>query len=104
MPPFNIIHIFWFGTAQIISDANNKSISSKGLATLAPFVANIVSFRPSGIAITDYHAINIVDGMEVRYLGRCTRTKTDKLSYVVKWSDIDQTLLSALVNEIIASS
>ena len=103
MQGFNTIHIFGFGTVQIISPTVNKSVPASGLNALAAFITFVQSLKPSDVLSTTYHSININYGIDVRYLGRCTSNKTDKLSFSVKWADVDLNLLEALINQIISA-
>ncbi len=102
MIPFDVIHIFRFGTAQIVGKNLGKQVPVSGLVNLAAFVAHLKSFKPLGVVDTPYHAIHIFNGKEVRYLGKCTDNMKDELSFSVKWSDIDIPLLASLVNEVVS--
>ncbi len=100
MIAFSVIHIFRFGTAQIVSDVLGKQVPVSGLANLDTFVSHIKGFKPEGVVDTPYHVIHVFNGREVRYLGKCTDNKMDKLSFSVKWSDVNISLLESVVNEI----
>ena len=104
MGQFSTIHIFGYGETQIIGDANNGKVPSSSLTTLVPFVDHVKTFLPeSGVTLTDYHVIHIFDGMDVRYLGQGVEDRTEETSFSVGFDQIDQTLLTALVDEIILS-
>jgi hypothetical protein len=102
MGQFSTIHIFGYGETQIIGDANNGKVPSSSLTTLVPFVDHVKTFLPeSGVTLTDYHVIHIFDGMDVRYLGQGVEDRTVQTSFSVGFDQIDQTLLTALVDEIV---
>jgi hypothetical protein len=102
MGQFSTIHIFGYGETQIIGDANNGKVPSSSLTTLVPFVDHVKTFLPeSGVTLTDYHVIHIFDGMDVRYLGQGLEDRTVQTSFSVGLNQIDQTLLTALVDEIV---
>lgn len=102
MGQFSTIHVFGYGETQIIGGTNNGKVSSSSLTTLTPFVDHVKSFLPeSGVTLTDYHVIHIFEGMDVRYLGQGLEDRTINTSFSVNWGQIDQTLLTALVDEII---
>jgi hypothetical protein len=102
MGQFSTIHIFGYGETQIIGETNNGKVSSSSLTTLVPFVDHVKTFLPeSGVTLTDYHVIHIFDGMDVRYLGQGLEDRTVQTSFSVGLNQIDQTLLTALVDEIV---
>ena len=102
MGQFSTIHIFGYGETQTIGQTNNGKVVSSSLTTLTSFVDHVKTFLPStGVTLTDYHVIHIFEGTDVRYLGQGTEDRTVETSFSVTWSQIDQTLLTALVDEII---
>lgn len=102
MGQFSTIHIFGYGETQIIGQTNNGKVESSSLTTLTSFVDHVKTFLPStGVTLTDYHVIHIFEGTDVRYLGQGTEDRTVETSFSVTWAQIDQTLLTALVDEII---
>lgn len=102
MGQFSTIHVFGYGETQIIGGTNNGKVMSSSLTTLIPFVDHVKSFLPvTGVTLTDYHVIHIFEGMDVRYLGQGTEDRTLNTSFSVNWSQIDQILLTSLVDEII---
>jgi hypothetical protein len=104
MGQFSTIHIFGYGETQIIGDTNNGKVPSSSLTTLVPFVDHIKTFLPeSGVTLTDYHVIHIFNGSDVRYLGVGTEDRKEETSFSVGFNQIDQTLLTALVDEIISA-
>ena len=104
MGQFSTIHIFGYGETQIIGETNNGKIPSLSLTSLTPFVDHVKSFLPAtGVTLTDYHVIHIFDGMDVRYLGQGVEDRRVETSFSVKFDQIDQTLLTTLVDEIILS-
>jgi len=104
MGQFSTIHIFGYGETQIIGETNNGKVPSSSLTTLVPFVDHVKTFLPeSGVTLTDYHVIHIFNGSDVRYLGVGTEDRKEETSFSVGFNQIDQTLLTALVDEIILS-
>lgn len=100
MTEFNTIHVFGFGTAQIISKDVNKQVPASGLTSLAAFVDHVKTFVPKDVVLTDYHVIHIFNNMDVRYLGKATKNNGEKTTFSVKLADVDAALLAALVDEI----
>ena len=104
MGQFSTIHIFGYGETQIIGETNNGKVPSSSLTTLVPFVDHVKTFLPeSGVTLTDYHVIHIFNGSDVRYLGVGTEDRKEETSFSVGFNQIDQTLLTALVDEIIST-
>lgn len=104
MEQFSTIHIFGYGETQIIGETNNGKVPSSSLTTLVPFVDHVKTFLPeSGVTLTDYHVIHIFNGSDVRYLGVGTEDRKEETSFSVGFNQIDQTLLTALVDEIISA-
>ena len=104
MGQFSTIHIFGYGETQIIGETNNGKVPSSSLTTLVPFVDHVKTFLPeSGVTLTDYHVIHIFNGSDVRYLGVGTEDRKEETSFSVGFNQIDQTLLTALVDEIISA-
>lgn len=103
MTSFTTIHIFKVGIVQIISSTLNKSVPATGLTALTPFVSSIQLLKPADVVVTPYHVIHINYGNDIRYLGSCTKNKADKLSFSVKWVDINMDLLDTLVSQIISA-
>lgn len=99
MTAFNTIHLFGFGTAQIIGIDVNKQVSSAGLTKLAAFIDYIKTFKPADVVAADYHVVHIFENMDVRYLGK-TNNKDDKTAFSVKWADVGKSILGELVDEI----
>ena len=102
MSQFNTIHLFGFGDTQIIGKETNGTLKSNTLDTLAAFVDHIKTFKPEDAVLSDYHVIHIFKGIDVRYLGKREDRNQDKLDFTIKMADIDATLLTALVEEIVA--
>ena len=102
MTTFNTVHIFGFGSSQIISDTVNKQTPNSGLTSLAAFVAHVISFKPEDVTQTDYHAIHIFNDYEVRYLGTAPKVggKPVKDSWSIKWDKLDLSIVGALIDEI----
>jgi hypothetical protein len=94
---WSTIHIFGFGTTQLIGKDFNKQVPSTALTTLNAVIENIYSLKPTDvIASTDFHAINLFNEMRAMVL---SKTK-DSESFDVKFADLDITLINALIVEI----
>jgi len=103
MEQFSTIHVFGYGETQIIGKTNNGKVQSSSLTTLTPFVDHVKTFLPeSGVTLTDYHVIHIFNGMDIRYLGQGVEDRTVETSFLVGLDQIDQSLLTSLVDEIIS--
>lgn len=94
-----VLHVFWFGNTQLIQGATNKTVKSSVLTTLAAFIAAVKAKKPAGMADSDYHAINVFDGMRIDFLSKDGKDKT----FSVEWKDVDAPTLTALVAEVTAA-
>ena len=103
MSQFNTIHLFGFGDTQIIGKDNDGTVKSDTLANLTAFVDHIVTFKPEEVVLTDYHVIHIFNGMDVRYLGKGTENQEDKTDFIVGMTEVDETILANLVDELITA-
>jgi len=103
MSQFNTIHLFGFGDSQIIGKDNNGTVKSDTLTNLQAFVDHVVTFKPEEVILTDYHVIHIFNEMDVRYLGRGTENRADKTDFIVSMTEVDETILASLVDELIAA-
>jgi hypothetical protein len=96
---FNVLHIFGYGESQIIGEDYNKKVSTSLLVTAQPVIDNVYSTMPVGgdaSAPPDFHAINIHYDLFADYqpnTGEAFRTQ---------YSDLDATLIQAMVDEIYA--
>lgn len=102
MATFNTIHVFGFGDAQVIGEKNG-TVKSATLTKLAALVDHIKTFKPEDVVLTDYHVIHIFNGASVRYLGKASDKKEDKTSFVVKFADVDATILGDFTTELLAA-
>jgi hypothetical protein len=93
------IHIFGYGETQIIGTDFNKKVSSSVLTSVQAVVDNVYSFKPvDNPATEDYHAINIFNEMFADWQTKDSSVKGWRTDY----SELDETLIDALVAEIIA--
>jgi len=91
------IHIFGFGTTQLIGKDLNKQVSSTELTKLNAVIENIYSLKPTDVvASTDFHAINIFNDLNASWL---PKTKEEE-AFRVDFKDLNITLIDALVVEI----
>lgn len=104
MTAFSTVHLFGFGTAQIIGKDVNKQVPFTALTKLTAFVDHVKTFKPADVTLTDFHVIHIFENMDVRYLGKKAdgQPMEAKTSFSVKWADVDAVKLGALVDEIAA--
>lgn len=97
MKNFNTIHIFGYGETQLISADSNKKVATSALTKVQAVIDNIYSKKPAdNNAGTEYHAINIFNGMFADFM---PKTKDEK-SFRVKYEDLDANLINELVTEI----
>lgn len=94
---WSTIHIFGFGTTQLIAKELNKQVPSSNLTTLNAVIENIYSLKPTDIvASTDFYAINLFNDMKASVLPK----NKDSKPFNVKFEDLDATLIEALRVEI----
>ena len=96
---WSTLHIFGYGETQLIGADFNKKVSSSVLITLQAVVDNVYSFKPvDNPATEEYHAINIFNDMFADWQTKDSSTKGWRTEY----SQLDATLIDALVAEIVA--
>jgi hypothetical protein len=96
---WSTLHIFGYGETQLIGADFNKKFSSSVLTTLQSVVDNVYSFKPADNPATEeYHAINIFNDMFADWQTKDSSVKGWRTDY----SQLDATLIDALVAEIIA--
>jgi hypothetical protein len=96
------IHIFAYGEAQIISDTVNHKESVSSFKKLQAVIDDVKSLKPADVEASDYHAINIFGDLRVSYLSKDSDgvgASKAKKSYSVKFTDLNQTKLNALITE-----
>lgn len=104
MAEFSTIHVFGYGETQVIGKDVNKKVDTTSLTSVAPFISHVKLFKPADVTLTDHHVIHVFHGDSVRYLGKGTDNKDEKTSFIVKWEEVDATLVDAIVNEVSASN
>jgi hypothetical protein len=100
MSTFNTLHIFGFGTTQLLEEDLNNSVNASELTTQTAFVDAVKALKPADVTLTDYHVIHVFAGDSVRYLGKATEDREDKTTFTVKWTEVPTALLDALITEI----
>ena len=97
---WNTLHIFGFGTVQVISDTENKQAPAAAFqAKVDAVVDNVWAGRPDGYqGQKSYHAINNFNGMFSDWLPDQPKTE----SFRVKAENLDQALLDDLANAVLA--
>ena len=94
---YNTLHIFGYGETQLITDAENKKVSSNELTKLQAVVDNVYANKPSGNnADTSYHAINIFNNISADWIP----SNLDQNSFRVDYAELDLILIEELINEI----
>jgi hypothetical protein len=98
-PTWSTLHIFGYGETQLIGTDSNKKVPSSVLTTLQSVVDNVYSFKPADNPATEeYHAINIFNDMFADWQTKDSSVKGWRTEY----SELDSTLIDALVAEIVA--
>lgn len=96
MATYNTLHIFGYGESQVITDTENKKVSSNELTKVQAVVDNIYSLKPAdNNAGTDYRTINIFNDLFVDY------SDNEGNSFRVEYSEVDSKKINALVTEIL---
>ena len=98
----NVIHFFSYGENQIISDTLNFKANVSQFKKAQAVIDDVKSLKPADVVASDFHAINVFGDSRVSYLSKDTegfgKDKVKK-SYDVKFSDLNQTKLNALIAE-----
>lgn len=97
---WNTLHIFGFGTVQAISDTQNVQAPISAFQAQVDAVVNDVwNNKPAGYAgPKTFHAINNFDGLFSDWLPN----SPDAQSFRVQAADLDQSLLDALADSVLA--
>jgi len=96
---WSTLHIFGYGETQLIGADFNKKFSSSVLTSVQAVVDNVYSFKPvDNPANEEYHAINIFNDMFADWQTKDSSTQGWRTEY----SELDATLIDALVAEIVA--
>jgi hypothetical protein len=90
------IHIFGYGETQINSKNLSVKVATDSLTKVTPLIQAIFAKKPelNTSLITDYHAINIFNRRDIRWMSRGKNAK----GFNVK----DGTDLAPLINDLIA--
>jgi hypothetical protein len=100
MLEFNIIHIFKSGEVQIVGDISEK-LKAQDLISLDLFIKSIKDKKPVDCLESDFHAIHILNGIEIRYLAQGNKiTNREKKSFSIKWHEIDHSALYLFIKEL----
>lgn len=99
MATWSTLHIFGYGETQLIGDNFNYKTSTSNLASAPAVVADVYSKKPDGSdASSDYHAVNIFNDMFADY------QPNSGSGFRVQYAELNQVLIDALVEEILAIS
>ena len=95
---FSTIHIFHFGTVQVIGkDKNIQTPISSVSAEAQAVIDNVWSKKPANNNGTkEYHAINIFDGMFSDWQPKVK----GEIGYRTQYTELDATLINALVSAV----
>lgn len=100
MTTWNTIHIFGFGTNQLISNTENIQTPAVECPITSTVTSEIYALKPTGSnASPDYHAINCFNELFIDFLPNTGD------SFRTQWADLDQTLLdniSTLADQIVS--
>lgn len=98
--PWNTLHIFGFGTVQAISDTQNVQAPISAFQAEVDAVVNDVwNNKPAGYTgPKTFHAINNFDGLFSDWLPN----EPNAESFRVQAADLDQSLLDALADGVLA--
>jgi len=102
MTQFKTIHIFAYGETQIIGSTNDGKVAASTLITQQALIDHIKGFRPDDVLDRPYHVIHLHHDNKASYLGKGEALK-EKTSFHVDWSELDQSLISALSDELVAT-
>lgn len=100
MSNFSTIHVFGFGTVQVVKE-NGGSVDAAAVTSLAAFVDHIKTFKPADVTLADYHVIHIFNNFDIRYLGKTEGNFKTKAHFSVKISEVDPAIYNAFVNEVL---
>lgn len=92
----NVIHIFGYGEAQIISDTINHKANVSEFKKLQAVIDDIKALKPKDVEAAEYHAINIFGSTKADYVSKGEKNKGN---FSVKFENLNATKLSALVTE-----
>jgi hypothetical protein len=94
MENYNTLHIFGYGECQIISENENKKVSTELCPSAQAVVDMIYSFKPAdNNASSDYRNINIFNDMFADY------SSFDGF-FRVEYSELNTSLINDLIIEI----
>lgn len=100
MLDFNVIHIFKSGEVQIVGDTSEK-LKVQDLISLDLFIKSIKDKKPNDCLESDFHAIHILNGIEIRYLAQGNKiTNREKKSFSIKWHEVDHSAAYLFFEEI----
>ena len=97
MATWSTLHIFGYGETQLIGDNFNYKTLTSNLPAAPAVVADVYSKKPvDSDASADYHAVNIFHDMFADY------QPNSGSGFRVQYADLNQVLIDALVEEILA--
>lgn len=91
---YNTLHIFGYGEIQVITDTENKKVSTEDCPSTQAVVDMVYTLKPEGnTAGTDYQNVTIIKDIYGSY------SAIDG-SFRVEYSELDVALIDQLVEEI----
>ncbi len=94
MGNYNTLHIFGYGECQIITDTENKKVSSEDCPSVQSVVDMVYNLKPiDNPAGIDYRTINIFNDMFVDY-------QSPEGTFRVDYDKLDLNLINQLITEI----
>lgn len=92
---FNTLHIFGYGETQVITETENKKVSTDSIVGVQAVVDDLYSLKPvDNNAGLDYRTINIFNGLFVDY------SDNQGNRFRVDYSEVNEALINALVTEV----
>lgn len=95
MKKFSSIHLFAYGESQIISRDTNFKTANSDLSNLTAFVEDIKAKKPEDKEVSEHHVIHIFSDSHLSFV-----SAKKGASFNLKYDQLDQTLLTSLVDEL----
>ena len=97
MATWSTIHIFGYGETQLIGENVNFKTATSNLLAAQSVVDDVYSHKPADSdASASYHAVNIFNGMFSDF------QPNSGTGFRVQYAELNQILIDALVEEIVA--
>jgi hypothetical protein len=94
MENYNTLHIFGYGECQVITDTENKKVSTEDCPSAQAVVEMVYILKPEdNPAGTDYRTISIFKDMFADY-------QSPEGNFRIEYAELDSALIDQLVTEI----